>query len=173
MKLSYPQGNPCGALDLKIRDASRDITKAYANAVYYLIKPSQARLIAPNIDEASKKLAIQEERLRRATQVIAKADKSGQSLSAAYLATRDDIRYLLDQISSLQNIIAGNESRAAHLTASMHVKDEPVFPQKRNSLVIGFLLGGFLGLAFSLATRKWRWPCALKCLGTGIWGCML
>ncbi len=152
-KLSGPKGVG-GTVDLKIRDASKEIAKACTNAVYQLIKTSQAQLIAPYIDEASKKLAIQEERLGRATQVIAKADKSGAAVSAAYLATRDEIRYLLDQISNLQNIISGNESRAAHLTAPIYVKDQPVFPQKRKSLAVGLLLGGFLGLVLALA-RKW------------------
>ena len=153
VKLSIPKGVG-GTVDLKVRDASKEIAKACTSAVYQLIKSSQAQLVAPYIDEASKKLKIEEERLGRATQVIAKADKSGAAVSAAYLATRDEIRYLLDQISNLQSIITGNESRAAHLTAPIYLKDEPVFPQKRNSLLIGLLLGGFLGLAFTLA-RKW------------------
>jgi len=153
VKLSIPKGVG-GTVDLNVRDASKEIAKACTNAVYQLIKSSQAQLVAPYIDEASKKLKIEEERLARATQVIAKADKSGAAVSAAYLATRDEIRYLLDQISNLQSIITGNESRAAHLTAPIYLKDEPVFPQKRNSLLIGLLLGGFLGLVLALA-RKW------------------
>lgn len=153
VKLSIPKGVG-GTVDLKIRNTSKEIAKACVNAVYQLIKSSQAQLVAPYIEEASKKLKIEEERLGRATQVIAKADRSGAAVSAAYLATRDEIRYLLDQISNLQSIITGNESRAAHLTAPIYLKDEPVFPQKRNSLLIGLLLGGFLGLALALA-RKW------------------
>lgn len=153
VKLSIPKGVG-GTVDLKIRDASKEIAEACANAVYQLIKSSQAQLVAPYIDEASKKLKIEEERLGRATQVIAKADRSGAALSAAYLATRDEIRYLLDQISNLQSIITGNESRAAHLTAPIYIKEEPVFPQKLNSLVVGLLLGGLLGLTLTLA-RKW------------------
>lgn len=153
VKLTIPKGVG-GIVDLKVRDASKEIAKACTDAVYQLIKSSQAQLFAPYIDEASKKLKIEEERLARATQVIAKADKSGAAVSVAYLATRDEIRYLLDQISNLQNMITGNESRAPHLTAPIYLKDEPVFPQKRNSLLIGLLLGGFLGLMLALA-RKW------------------
>ncbi len=154
VKLSIPKGVG-STVDLKIRDAPKEIAKACANPVYQLIKSSQAQLVAPYIDEAGKKLKIEEERLGRATQVIAKADKSGVAVSASYLATRDEIRYLLDQISNLQNIITGNESRAAHLTAPTYVKDRPVFPQKRNSLVVDLLLGGFLGLVLALA-HKWH-----------------
>ncbi len=153
VKLSIPKGVG-GTVDLKVRDASKEIANACTNAVYQLIKTSQAQLMAPYIDEALKKLKLGEERLGRATQVIAKADKSGATVSAVYLATRDEIRFLLDQISNLQSIINGSESRAAHLTAPIYLKDEPVFPQKPDSLLIGLLLGGFLGLVLALA-RKW------------------
>lgn len=153
MKLSIPKGVD-GTVDLKVRDASKEIAKACTTAVYQLIKTSQAQIIAPYIDEASKKLKIVEERLGRATQVITKADKSGMAVSAAYLSTRDEISYLIDQIANLQNIITGKESRATHLTAPIYLKDEPVFPQKLNSLLVGLLIGGFLGLALALA-RKW------------------
>lgn len=81
--------------------------------------------------------------------MIAKADKSGAAVSAANIAARYEIRYLLDQISSLQIIITGNESRAVCLNAPIYLKDEPVFPQKRNSFLVGLLIGGFLGLALA------------------------
>ena len=155
VKLSIPK-EVGGTVDLKIHGASKEIAKACTNAVYQLIKSSQAQLVAPYIDEATKKLKIEEERLGRATQVVAKADKSGAAVSAAYLATRDEIRYLLDQISSLQNIITGNESRAAHLTAPIYLKEEPVFPKKPQSLLVGLLLGGFLGMILALARKRYR-----------------
>ncbi len=159
VKLSIPKGVG-GTVNLKIRDTSKEIAKACTNALYQLIKTSQAQLIAPYIEEASKKLPIEEERLARARQVIAKADKSGAAVSAAYLATREEIRYLLDQISNLQNIISGNESRAAHLTAPIYVKDQPVFPQRSISLAVGLLLGSFLGLVLALGRKWYRSNCA-------------
>jgi capsular polysaccharide biosynthesis protein len=158
VKLAIPKGVG-GTVDLKIRNTSKDVAKVCANAVYQLIKSTQAQLITPYINEASKKLRIEEDRLGRATQIIAKADKSGAAVSAAYLATRDEIRYLLDQISNLQNIIAGSESRAAHLTAPIYLQDQPVFPQKRNSLLVGLLLGGFLGLILAYARKWYRSSC--------------
>ncbi len=150
-KLSLPKGVG-GTVDLEIRDTSKEVAEACANAIFELVKTSQAQLIAPYIEEASKKLVIEKERLSRATQFIAKADKSGTAVSAAYLATRDEIRYLLDQISTLQAVIDGNESRAARLVAPIYVKE--ISPQKRNNLLLGLLLGGFLGLLLAVA-RKW------------------
>jgi len=152
-KLSLPKGL-VGVVDLEIRDTSKEVAQACANAIYEFVKTSQAQLIAPYVEEASKKLIIEKERLSRATEFIARADKSGSGVSGAYLATRDEIRYLVDQISTLQAVINGNESRAARLVAPIYVKDHPVFPQKRNGLLVGLLLGGFLGLLLAVA-RKW------------------
>ena len=154
-KLSLPKGLG-GTVDLEIRDTSKEVAEACANAIYQFVKMSQAQLIAPYIEEASKKLIIEKERLSRATEFIARADKSGSGVSGAYLATRDEIRYLVDQISTLQAVINGNESRAARLVAPIYVKDHPVFPQKRNGLLLGLLLGGFLGLLLAVARRWYR-----------------
>ncbi len=155
VKLSLPKGL-VGVVDLEIRDTSKEVAETCANAIYEFVKTSQAQLIAPYVEEASKKLIIEKERLNRATEFIARADKSGSGVSGAYLATRDEIRYLLDQISTLQAVINGNESRAARLVAPIYVKDHPVFPQKRNGLLLGLLLGGFLGLLLAVVRRWYR-----------------
>jgi F0F1-type ATP synthase assembly protein I len=153
VKLSIPKGVG-GTVDLKVRDTTPDLAMTCVTALFQLIKSSQDYLIAPYIEEAKNKLTIERERLAQATQVIARADKSGAAVSAAYLSTRDEIRYLLDQITGLQNIIVQNESRATQLTTPIYVNDKPVFPLKRNSLLNGVLVGAFLGFLFAL-TRKW------------------
>lgn len=153
VRFSIPKG-VVGVLDLKIRDTSKVTAAACANSIYQLIAASQTQLIASYINETSKKLKIEKERLNRVTQVIANADKSGATVSAVYLTTSDEIRYLLDQITNLQNIIISNESLVTHLTAPIYVNDRPVLPQQRKSLLVGLLLGGFLGLVLALA-RKW------------------
>jgi uncharacterized protein involved in exopolysaccharide biosynthesis len=150
-----------GVVDLEIRDTSKEVAQACANAIYEFVKTSQAQLIAPYIEEASKRLIIEKERLSRATEFIVRADKSGSGVSGAYLATRE-IPHLVDQISTLQAVINGNESRAARLVAPIYVKDQPVFPQKRNSLLLGLLLGGFLGLLLAVARKWYRSNFALK-----------
>ena len=152
-KLSLTKGVG-GTVDLEIRDTSKEVAEACANAIYEFVKTSQAQLIAPYIEEASKKLVSEKERLSRATEFIVRADKSGSAVSAAYLATRDEIRYLVDQISNLQAVINGNESRAARLIAPLFVKE--VSPQKRTSLLLGLLLGGFLGLLLAVVRRWYR-----------------
>jgi hypothetical protein len=153
IKLSIPKG--VGAIiELRMRDTSIKIVRDCATAVFQLIKSSQALLIAPFIEEANQKLNFEQDRLRRATQVIAKADQSGAVVTATYLATRDEIRYLLDQISSLQAIVSNSESRSTHLTAPIFVKAEPV--EKFGSLLAGLMLGVGAGLILSLANKLYR-----------------
>lgn len=96
VKLSIPKG-VSGIVDLQIRDASKETAKACTNAIYQLIKAPQAQIVAPYIDEAVKKLRIEEEHLSRITQVIVNAEKSRDTVGFAYLSARDEIRYLLDK----------------------------------------------------------------------------
>jgi uncharacterized protein involved in exopolysaccharide biosynthesis len=154
IKLSIPNGI-ASAVNLKIRATSPELAKRCANALYQFIKSSQSQLIAPYIEHAKSNLTMEQERLARATQIIARADKSGAAVSAVYLATRDEIRYLLDQITNLQNIIQ-NESRVSHLTAPIYVNNGPVFPSKGHSLLAGVAIGGFLGLLIALVRNLYR-----------------
>lgn len=153
VKLSIPKG-VSSTVNLKMRAPSPELANTCINALYQLIKSSQALMIAPFIKEANFMLSVERERLARVTELISRADQSGAAMSATYLATRDEIRYLLDQIRSLQNIIIQNESRASSLIAPIYVSDRPVFPSKINSLLVGVAAGGFLGLLVALA-RKW------------------
>jgi hypothetical protein len=147
--LSIPKG-VTGIVDLRIRDHSKDAARACLEAIYQLIKTSQAMIIAPYIDQAAKNLKIDEARLSRATQLIAMADKSSATMTAAYLSTLDEIRYLLNQISSLRTIIYSGETGYSKLVAPIFVNTSPVYPKKNVTLITGALLGGFLGLFLAL-----------------------
>jgi hypothetical protein len=153
IKFSIPKGVG-GIVELKMRDTSIEILSDCTTAIFRLIKSSQALLIAPFVEEANQKLKFEQDRLRRATDVIARADQSGAVVTATYLATRDEIRYLLDQISNLQAIVSNSESRSTHLTAPIFVKAQPV--EKFGSLLAGLILGGGAGLLLSLAIKLYR-----------------
>lgn len=154
VKLSIPRGLP-SVVELKIRDTSKATAQACVDAIYQLIKTSQAKLIAPFIAESQKKLITEEERLKKATNLITRADKSEVALSAAYLISRDEIRYRLDQISSLQSFISDNETRSTHLIAPIYLNEEPFFPQSRSVYLIGFLIGGLMGLLLAFFRKTW------------------
>jgi hypothetical protein len=167
LKFSIPKGVN-GVVNIRLRTASKETSQACIDAIYQLIKTAQAQLTAPLIDETKKNLGINEEQLNRAIQIIVKADDSGAALSAVYLSTRDEIRYRLDQITTLQGALTKYDSLSTHLIAPIYVKSEPVFPQLHNSLLLGFLLGGFLGLLVAVVGNWYRsnWRVRHKALGS-------
>ena len=139
-----------GIVDVKLRDTSADKAAACLDAVYQLIKTSQSERMAPYISEAAETLKTYKGRLDRAIKLIAQADKSNTTISAVYLATRDEIRFLLDQIMILENIVSTSKNRSASLTAPIYVSYIPIYPKINSFLIKGALLGGFLGLIFAL-----------------------
>lgn len=145
VKLSVSKGGD-GIVDLRIQDSSKEKAKECINTIIKLIESTQMQIATPYINEAERLLKIKEERLFHSSKIIEKADKSGVVLSAAYLSTRDEIRYLLDQISTLQNIINSNTSRTTQLTAPIYIRNEPVYPNNQKILTIGLLLGSLFGV---------------------------
>lgn len=145
-------------VELQIRDSSKAVAETCVYSVYQLIKTTQAQIAAPYIQEPIKKLSIEKKRLADITQVISGYEKLEIPLSIIYLMTRDEISYVADQISNLQNIIAFNEyqSSTANLITPIFLREEPVYPQRRKILLIGLLLGSFSGLLFALALKSYR-----------------
>lgn len=156
IKLTLPKGVP-NVVELRTFGPTPQIAYACADAVFDLIKLSQSQISAPYINEASIKLADDEERLGRAKDLIAKADKSGQGIGATYLATRDEVRYLLDEITALKNIIASSKSRSARLIAPIYTAQGAVAPKKIMTLIAGSFFGIFLGILLVLVRRMWFW----------------
>ena len=109
--------------------------------------------MAPYIEVAKIKLADVQERLQKAKELVARSDKSGASMSANYLFTRDEIRYLLDESAALKNIVISNQNRATRMIAPIYASDVPIAPKKRMALAAGLLGGLFLGLLTALARQ--------------------
>lgn len=149
IKLSQPKGVP-NVVELKTTASNPEYAKQCANAIFELVKISQDKIVSPHIEEAKIKLADDQDRLAKAKDLILKADKSGSVMGAAYLSTRDEVRFLLDEIAALQNVVASNVNRATRLVAPIYVSDFPVSPKKRVSLAAGLLGGLFLGFLIAL-----------------------
>ena len=142
-------------VELKTFGNSPEAAFNCAQAIFELTKVTQAQILAPYIEEAKTKLADNEERLIKAKNLVAKADKTGQAVGAAYLSTRDEIRFLLDEITALKNVVASNQSRATRLITPIYASDTPIAPKKRIALMAGLLGGLFLGLLLALARQMW------------------
>jgi uncharacterized protein involved in exopolysaccharide biosynthesis len=140
VKLTIPK-SVANVVDLKIIGASPEASINCAQAVFDLVKTTQAQIIKPYIVEAKAKLLDNQERLAKAQDLVMKADKSGSAMGAAYLSTRDEIRFLLDEITALKNVVSSNDNRATRLVAPIYAGDDPIAPNKRNVLLAG-LFGG-------------------------------
>lgn len=152
IKLASPRG-VANVVELRTFAASPQDAKSCAKAIFELIKSTQAQIMAPYVEEARIKLLDDEERLHKARDLVAKADKSGLAMGAAYLSTRDEIRFLMDEITALKNVVTSNQSRATRLIAPIYTSDTPIAPNKRMALAGGLVGGLFLGLLIALARK--------------------
>lgn len=152
IKLTIPKG-VANVVELKTVGQTPQAAQACNLAVFELIKTTQSQIIAPFIEEAKVKLLDAEGHLQKAKDLVAKADKSGSAMGAAYLSTRDEIRYLLDEITALKNVVSSNQNRATRLVAPIYASDAPIAPKKRVALIAGLFGGLCLGLLIALARQ--------------------
>lgn len=155
IKLSAVKGAP-SVVDLSIQLSTKEQADACVSAVFDLIKSSQKAIAEPFIIEAKSKLAEYQKRLDDSRSVMLRADKSGAALSAAYLATRDEIKYLMDEVIRLQDFINSGDTRMTQLTAPIYAIDDPVFPKKIVSIILGLMGGLLLGLLFVMVRQAYR-----------------
>ena len=152
IKLMLPKG-VANVVELKTFGGTAQVAQDCALGVFDLIKTTQAQIVAPYIEEAKIKLADDQERLQNAKDLVARSDKSGAAISASYLSTRDEIRYLLDDITVLKNVVTSNQNRATRMVTPIYASDAPIAPKKRMALAAGLLGGLFLGLLIALARQ--------------------
>ena len=152
IKLAIPKGIT-NVVELRTFGLSPQAAERCNLAIFELIKNTQSQIVAPYIAEAKFKLDDDVERLGKARDLVAKADKSGSAMGAAYLSTRDEIRFLLDEITALKNVVTSNQNRATRLVSPIYAGDTPISPKKRTALVAGFLGGLFFGLMFVVCRK--------------------
>ncbi len=133
-------------IELKINRDSKEIAINCAQALFESIKASQNQIIKPYIEESKALLVKYEARLANSQSLVSGADKSGAALSAAYLANRDEVKFLTEEILRLNTFITTADTRQAKLVSPIYASDAAVFPKKTMSLIIGLMVGLFLGL---------------------------
>jgi LPS O-antigen subunit length determinant protein (WzzB/FepE family) len=155
IKLSLPKG-VANVVELKTFGLSPQAAEQCNLAIFELIKTTQSLIVAPFIAEAKVQLDDDIERLAKAKALLAKVDKSGSAMGAVYLSTRDEIRYLLDEITALKNVVTSNQNRATRLVSPIYAGDIPISPKKPNILAAGLFGGLFLGLLIAMGRRVIR-----------------
>lgn len=158
VKLTVPKG-VTNVVDLKIIGTSPEATFICAQTLFNLIKNSQAEYAKSYIKEVKEKLLNNQERLANAKDFLMKADKSSSAMSVAYLSTRDEIRFLLDENATLRNLLNTTENRETRLVAPIYINNHPIAPKKRVVLPAGLFGGLFLGLLIAFGRQI---ICSLK-----------
>jgi len=151
-----PLKGVANVIELKTTGKTSEIANDCAAAIFELIKSTQAQILKPYVEEARAKLEDDKLRLQMAKSLVAKAENSGEIIGATYLSTRDEIRYLLDEISTLKSVVVSSDNRASRLIAPIYSSKDPIAPRKILTLVGGFLSGVFLGFLLALLHQLWR-----------------
>jgi len=142
-------------VELKVRGESRELAINCGQVIFSKVHESQNQIIQPYIEEAKGLLLKYQTRLQEAQALVARVDRSGSALSAAYLANRDEVKFLTDESIRLNAFIAAGDTRQAKLVSPIYASDKPVFPKKSISLIAGLLGGLFLGLLLVLMRKAW------------------
>jgi uncharacterized protein involved in exopolysaccharide biosynthesis len=153
-KLSLSKGTQM--VEVKVLGLSSEQATQCAESILRIVKDSQKAIAEPIIDEAKAKLLKYSQRLQEAQSFIVKADKSGSSMSAAYLSTRDEVKYLTDEAVRLNDLIASANSRQTKLVSPIYSPENKVSPKRSIALVAGLFAGIFLGLLWMLGKRGYK-----------------
>jgi uncharacterized protein YjbI with pentapeptide repeats len=140
-------------LVLKIRTSSKELSLTCAQALFENIRLSQNRILKPHIDNAKALLEKYKDRLIEAQSLVSRADKSGIVLSAAYLSSRDEIKFLTDESIRLNSFIAASDVGQTRLVSPIYANENPIFPKRKMALTVGLFLGIFLGIIIMISRR--------------------
>ncbi len=143
-------------IELKIQMESREQAVLCAQALFENIRESQNQIIKPYIEEAKGLLIKYRARLKEAQELVTRADNSGAALSAAYLANRDEVKFLTDESIRLNTFVTAGDARQAKLVSPIYASEAAVFPKKKIALMVGLLAGLFLGLLLVIVRKVWN-----------------
>ncbi|MEN9916937.1 MAG: hypothetical protein RLY40_869 [Pseudomonadota bacterium] len=154
VKLSLIKGTQM--VELKVLGLSQAQAVQCAESILETIKQSQKIIAAPIIEDAQLKLAKYSKRLQEAQGFILRADKSGSSMSAAYLSTRDEVKFLTDETIRLNDLIVSANSRQTKLVSPIYSPENKVSPKRAIALIAGLFAGLFFGLLLMLGKRGYK-----------------
>ncbi len=145
--ISELKGVP-SVIQLRVRNQSRATAISCSLALFENIKRSQKEIIKPYLEESKILLTMYQKRLLNAQSLIYRADQSGAALSAAYLASRDEIKFLNEEIVRLNTFISSGDARSAKLISPIYAPNSPVSPNKKAIMILGLISGLLIGIFF-------------------------
>jgi hypothetical protein len=120
------------------------------NAIFKVIKDRQDEVLDSFIKLSKLKIEENNKRIQKAQSIVAKADKFEGIGGAVYLATRDEIRYLIDENAKHERIIASKEAISVHFVDLPYVTKLPPIVRLRSLLAGGIIYGFLLGILLYL-----------------------
>lgn len=154
VKFSTVKGG--SVIELKINLDSKETAIACAHALFENIRNYQNKIIKPDIEEAKILLLKNNDRLAKIQTLIAEADKFGIANLSAYFSSRDEVKFLLHEITRLNSFVAMVESKQAKFLSPIYVPDYPVSPNKKIIIVVCIMAGIILGLCSFWMRRYWQ-----------------
>jgi capsular polysaccharide biosynthesis protein len=143
-------------IELKIIRENKETAITCAQSIFENIKASQNEIIKPYIEEAKTLLVKYQDRLTKSQTLVSRADKSGAALSAAYLANRDEVKFLIEEVLRLDTFIAMADARQAKLISPIYASEAPVAPKVKITIITGLFVGLLLGLLLMLGKRGYK-----------------
>jgi hypothetical protein len=143
-------------VEVKVLGLSREQAKQCTVSILGIVKDTQKAITDPIVEEAKSKILKYQQRLQEAQSFIARVDKSGSSMSAAYLSTRDEVKYLGGEIIRLNDLISFANTRQTKLVSPIYSSENKVSPKPEIALVAGLFAGLFFGLLLMLGKRSYR-----------------
>lgn len=150
---SAPSKISSNILEMRIYAESPEIAQVCAEEIFNKIKVSQEELLVPYVAMAQTKIAEDKESLYKLRELI-ESNKSLTNGGVLYFSLRDEMRYLMDDITQLKNLIASGEIRGTRLLAPIYVNPTPVLPKKSVILMAGLFAGLFFGLLAAIISRS-------------------
>ena len=140
-------------IQLKINRDNKKTAIACAQSIFENIKASQNEILKPYIEAAKTSLVKYQDRLTKLGSLIAQHDESGSAITMLYLANRDEVKFLSEEVIRLRSFVEFAEMRQVKLVSPIYATDIPVTPKKRKVLVAGLFGGLFLGFLLMIGKR--------------------
>ena len=143
-------------VELKVTAPARAVAIKCSEILVDQITRYQSQIANLFITEANLKIINYQKSLQDAQMFIVKADKTGSSMSAAYLSSRDEIKHTTDEIIRLNDLISSAKARQTKLVSPIYSSENKVSPKRAIALVGGLMGGLFLGLVLMMGLRVYR-----------------
>lgn len=152
LMISVPKGLD-SVIELNINRDNKQVAVACLQAIFDKILTAQDQIAKASVEESKKLLVQYQQNLRIAQSFLDRAEKTDATLSIAYFARRDEVRFLTEEISRLKSMVSSADKKYIELLSPIYINDEPVFPKKKSSLIIGLLYGLILGFLYAIARK--------------------